>query len=326
VDPRTPFLDLVEARLEAVLRVDPQADDAETERLVEAARGLCLAGGKRARPWLVGLLGGALGAPEDALVDLAVAAECIHAASLLHDDVVDEGTERRGRPTANARWGNLAAVLSGDLVLTVALAQLRRHPPALHHVAVDTVAAMTRATLREAGARSRIDLTPARWRQIAWGKTGALFGFCGAGAGLLAGDAEAADRLRLACGHLGVGFQLSDDLADLCGWTVGKAPGADLRNRNPTLPLLLAARDHPEVQAALLQAWAHDPVRPDDAARVAALVQATDAVPRTLEALAFEVAGAETALAPWTGHPEIGRVLVWARALVPEEDTPCVAR
>ncbi len=320
---RPPFLDRVDTRLEFVLRVDPAADDAETERLLEAARGLCLAGGKRARPWLAWLLGSALGAPEDGLLDLAVAAECIHAASLLHDDVVDEGTERRGIPTANARWGNLAAVLSGDLLLTVALSQLRRHPPTLHHAAVDTVAAMTRATLREAGARGRTDLPPARWRAIAWGKTGVLFGFCGTGAGLLAGDPSAAERLCLACGHLGVAFQIADDLADLCHRTDGKDPGADLRNRNPTLPVLLAAHDHPEVGEALRRAWARDPVDLAEAARVAARVRATDAVPRTLEALAEEVAAAEAALAPWVTRPEIARVLAWAHALVARGDSPC---
>lgn len=309
--------------MEALLRVDPAADDAETERLLDAARDLCLAGGKRARPWLAWLLGRALGATEEALLDLAVAAECIHAASLLHDDVVDEGTSRRGLPTANARWGNLAAVLSGDLLLTVALTQLRSHPPALHHAAVDTVAAMTRATLQEAGARGRTDLTPARWREIAWGKTGVLFGFCGTGAGILAGDAPSADRLGQACAHLGVAFQTADDLADLCGWTRGKAPGADLRNRNPTLPLLIAAHDHPPIREALRRAWARDPVDPEDAAHVAGLVRATDAVPRTLEALAAEVASAEAALAPWAAHPNVEQVLGWANSLVAEGEAPC---
>src|SRR4051812_46573391 len=70
--------------------------------LIEAARHLCLGAGKRARPLLVKIFGDTLGVPEERLVDAAVAAELIHAASLLHDDVVDAGMFRRGRPTANA--------------------------------------------------------------------------------------------------------------------------------------------------------------------------------------------------------------------------------
>src|SRR5947207_11516936 len=112
------FLADVERSLERSLEPE-HAAPGEPSVLRDAARRLSVASGaKRVRPRLCAFFGEAVGAPEEGLIDLAVAAELIHAGSLLHDDVVDEGTLRRGVPTANAAWGNLVAVLSGDLCLT----------------------------------------------------------------------------------------------------------------------------------------------------------------------------------------------------------------
>ena len=105
--------------------VQPQPDDT----LLLAARHLCLKAGKRARPMLMKIFGDTLGVPEVKLIDPAVAAELIHAASLLHDDVVDNGMFRRGKPTVNARWGNIVAVMSGDLLLSGALLRLSKFDP-----------------------------------------------------------------------------------------------------------------------------------------------------------------------------------------------------
>ena len=107
-------------------RVDKTAT---SQRLEEAARHLCLAdGAKRTRPRLVQLFAKAVDAPADVAIDVAVSAELIHAASLLHDDVIDEGSQRRGQPTANRVWGNLPAVLAGDLILSRAIQRLLRWP------------------------------------------------------------------------------------------------------------------------------------------------------------------------------------------------------
>src|SRR5262245_15381530 len=138
------FLDAVEQRIHAALHHDG-ADSASAEGLLlSAARHLCFSGGKRARPRLALYFGQAVGAPQRALVDVAVASEFIHAASLLHDDVVDEGMLRRGNPTVNARWGNTVAVLTGDLVLTLAFEQIKPYSKIIIAEAIELVAHMTR--------------------------------------------------------------------------------------------------------------------------------------------------------------------------------------
>lgn len=305
------FLDNVDRRLNEALTVG-EADRA-TEVLVEAARNLVLAGGKRARPWLVFTLGSVVDAPTEPLVDVAVAAELIHAASLLHDDVIDEGQERRGRPTANVLWGNLTAVLSGDLLLTVALQQLRAHPPALMHAAIDVIAVMTRASLLEAACRGQMDVAPEAWLSIAVGKTAELFGWCGYAAGQLAGDAEAADRFRAACRHLGVAFQLANDLDDIYGRTPGKDALADIQTGNASFPVLLALRDEP-ARAAIAAAWGA-PVGPEAATAIQEAVGRCGAAGATWDRIAEEIGAARTALEPWADHPAAAPVLAWADRL-----------
>src|SRR5512144_1649282 len=118
-------LELADFLSEVEQAMDEALQTSVGDTLMDAARHLCMGGGgKRARPMLVRLFGDAVGAPDEHLVDVAVAAELIHSASLLHDDVVDAGMFRRGRPTANARWGNVVAVMSGDLLLSGALLRL----------------------------------------------------------------------------------------------------------------------------------------------------------------------------------------------------------
>jgi heptaprenyl diphosphate synthase len=312
---RRAFLSRVEERLDRVVRVDPGVDDASTEELVSAARHLVQAGGKRARPWFTMLLGEAFGLSAGPLCDLAVCVELIHAASLLHDDVVDDGTRRRGRPTANAVWGNLTSVLSGDLLLTLALTELRQHPASLHHAAVDTVAAMTRATLREAAARGQVELSPERWFQIAEGKTGALFGLCGRGVGLLAERDDDAERLARAGNHLGLAFQVADDLDDLLGRGVGKDPFADLRNRNPNVAVAMAVETSSALRRKLASAWDDPDTGTDEFARLGRNMLGTGVAERAWEVIGEHVSAAERELEPWHREPSIALVCAWARRM-----------
>src|SRR3954471_23342146 len=107
------FLAQVETALEGSLK-ESSGDAFGSGLLMEPSRHLGLGGGgKRARPMLVRLFGEAVGVPEEPLVKMGVASELIHSASLLHDDVVDAGMFRRGRPTVNARYGNVVAVMAG---------------------------------------------------------------------------------------------------------------------------------------------------------------------------------------------------------------------
>ena len=210
-----PLPERVEARLRAAIPLSPYGDPSQ-DLVAAASAHLCFApGAKRFRPLVVERLGHLFDVRGEALESVAVAAELIHASSLLHDDVVDRSDERRGRPTANRRWGNAAAVLAGDWLLTRAFAALEQLPVALTHSAMSTVARMSASAIIEVEARGKV-LNYDRWRRMAEGKTGVLFSWAGASLVRLGGGDEteataAAERFGLS---LGVAFQLGDDLRD----------------------------------------------------------------------------------------------------------------
>jgi geranylgeranyl pyrophosphate synthase len=232
--------------------------------LERAARQLLLSSrAKRARALLCAAVGRHLGADLAAVVDCAAAIELVHGASLLHDDVVDEADVRRGEPTARAMGGNAFAVLCGDLVLARALALLSPHGPATLDATIAVVDEMTRAALVEIEDRGRTDVPIARWTAMATGKTGALFGLCARLPALLVRgddgavatdgpvDDDRANRLERAMRSFGLAFQIVDDIIDLQGSDPGKARGQDVRERNPSLPILAAVAREPALGAAL---------------------------------------------------------------------------
>ncbi len=323
------FLARVEKRLATALGSKlpaPARGTPSSAILDEAAAWLCLGGGgKRARPALCFLLGEAVELSPAARLDLGAAAELVHAASLLHDDVVDEGTTRRGRPTVNARWGNAVAVLAGDLLLTAALSQLRRHPAPLTAETIELVAQMTRAAMEEVEARGRVDQPVRRWRGVAEGKTGLLFAWCGRSAARLAGDEDAAARFDRAGRRLGVAFQLADDLLDLEG-AAGKDRFADVRSRTPSHPILVAAGKDARLRDRLARAWARGEPSREEAESLGCAVLATGAAGVTRARLAGELAAAEEALGPLRDRPGVVEVLSWARALGAAPENPRALR
>ena len=202
------------------------------------------AGGKRMRPLLVLLSAKALGSIEDAHIRFAAVVEFIHTATLLHDDVVDLSTLRRGMPTANAAFGNAPSVLVGDFIYTrafqlmVGLANL----PLLAHMAetTNTIAAGEVMQLVHAGDP---DTQAEQYQEIIRRKTAALFAAACHGAALLHNaEAAKADALHDYGMHLGIAFQLADDLLDYAGDPdeTGKNIGDDLNEGKITLPLLHA--------------------------------------------------------------------------------------
>ena len=202
---------------------------------------LLQAGGKRLRPLLTLLsCQAAGGVPEDA-VGLAGAVEVIHLASLVHDDVIDEAQERRGRPSARNRWGNRASILVGDLLIAEVFRRLADElgREALGALA-NAVVAMCQAELG--------DSEPGAWpTEEAYldhihGKTAALMGAaCEVGA-RAAGNGEALEALRDYGLRLGLAFQICDDLLDLYGdpARLGKPIWQDLAVGNWTLPVIAA--------------------------------------------------------------------------------------
>ncbi len=309
------FLGMVEQRIGAALVDGDAGPGVKGDTLMEAARHLILGGGKRARPMLVRLFGDAVGVPAERLVECGVAAELIHSASLLHDDVVDAGMFRRGRPTVNARWGNIVAVMSGDLILSSTLLRLVSLDARLAESALAVVSEMTRAAIAEVEARGVMDLSMAQLLYIAEGKTGSLFGWCGKAAALLANNPEAVQRFDGFGRHLGVAFQIADDIRDILGTDVGKPQYADLHSRTPSMPMLLALAKDEGLRRKLRDAWAFSSISPERAQELGAGIIATGAVDQSLERLIVEIAAALDRLGPFSNTAGGKELVGWAHKL-----------
>ncbi|HEY6878826.1 MAG TPA: polyprenyl synthetase family protein [Polyangiales bacterium] len=224
--------------------------------LDQASAHLLAAGGKRVRPTSCLLMTAACGGDPRKAVPIAAAAELIHSATLLHDDVIDEGEERRNRPASRVLWGNLVSVLSGDLLLIRALSMVESAgvPGAMEDL-LSTLDRLIGGEVAQLHARDRDDLGRAGYLAIVGGKTASLFGFaCRSGARQARRDEliEPAGRFGE---QVGVAFQVIDDVLDLAGdpREVGKRLGADLAEGKTTLPLAIALeRDESGELAQLL--------------------------------------------------------------------------
>lgn len=200
------------------------------------------AGGKRLRPLLALLSGGLSGNISQQHINFAASIEFIHTATLLHDDVVDLSTLRRGRPTANAEWGNAPSVLVGDFLYTRAFQLLVSlgNPSAMELMANTTniIAEGEVLQLTKAGDPSTSE---ADYYDVIKSKTAVLFAAACAGSGKLS-DLEQAhiDQLYNYGLHVGIAFQLIDDALDYEGdpEEMGKNVGDDLSEGKPTLPLI----------------------------------------------------------------------------------------
>ena len=211
-----------------------------------ASRHLLEAGGKRVRPMACLLMTTACGGDPRRALQIAAAAELIHTATLLHDDVIDEGEERRSRPATRVLWGNLVSVLSGDLLLTRALQLVESaQVPGTMQDMLTTLDRLVCGEIAQLAARGRVDLGTAGYFDIVRGKTASLFGFaCRSGARVARRD----DLIELAGDfgeRIGLAFQIVDDVLDLSGDAaeVGKKLGADLAEGKTTLPLALALEE-----------------------------------------------------------------------------------
>lgn len=214
--------------------------------------------GKRIRPLCVMLSARLGGRPFDPVVrDLGVAAELVHAATLLHDDVIDLGTERRGAPTSRLIYGNTASVLAGDFLLIEALERVRRSgfPDALARL-LQAIQRMVAAEALQLARRGTFAPDRRTYLDIALGKTAALFEWAmGAGATAAGLDTEAIAAVTRAGAQLGVAFQIVDDVLDLEGdpAVTGKAVLTDLREGKPTWPVIEAVEADPVLAADLEQ-------------------------------------------------------------------------
>jgi octaprenyl-diphosphate synthase len=228
--------------------------------------------GKRVRPICVYLAArcGEAPAPAALVRPLAVAAELVHAATLLHDDVIDQGMERRGAPAARVVYGNAASVLGGDHLLIEALDRVRRvdHPGLLADL-LGVIGEMVAGEALQLERRGRFEPDPDVYNRVLAGKTAALFRWSmRAGATIAGMPARQVEALAVAGESLGMAFQLVDDALDLAGdpATLGKDGLLDLREGKLTWPLIVACERDAGLHT-LLATIAGDPTLLDDPLR-----------------------------------------------------------
>lgn len=212
-------------------------------RIPEVTAHLVEAGGKRLRPMLTLATAKMCGYDGPYHVHLAATVEFIHTATLLHDDVVDESAQRRGRPTANLLWDNTSSVLVGDYLFARSF-QLMTETGSLEVLRILSNAAATIAegeVLQLTAARD-LGTTEDIYLKVVRGKTAALFSAAMEVGGVIAGkDAEMVQALFDYGDALGIGFQIVDDLLDYAGTdATGKNIGDDFRERKLTLPVIKA--------------------------------------------------------------------------------------
>jgi heptaprenyl diphosphate synthase len=295
----------VRGGLDAVERALQQAVRAEDEFVADVASHLMEAGGKRFRP-LVTLLASHFGDPSRSeIVPAAVVCELTHLATLYHDDVMDEAPVRRGVPTANARWDNTVAILTGDFLFSRAsniLADLGTHAVRLQ---AQTFERLVSGQIRETvGPRNGADPTE-HYLAVLADKTGSLiataaeFGAYYAGAG-----PEVVESLRVFGAQIGIAFQLSDDILDIASESVesGKTPGTDLREGVATLPVLYALRGTDAASARLRELVSRPVVDDAEHAEALALLRLSPAIDEARSTLRGY---ADTARAMLTALPDV---------------------
>lgn len=250
------------------------------------------AGGKRLRPLLVLLTANALGYQGKQHLELAAIIEFIHTATLLHDDVVDMSNLRRGRPTANAQWGNAPSVLVGDFLYSRAFQMM------VHIGSMDVMAILSNTTnvIAEGEVQQLVNakdpkVTEQNYFQVIDKKTAILFAAACEVAAVIA-NASSTQRksLHRYGSHIGIAFQLMDDALDYTGdaATLGKNVGDDLAEGKPTLPLIHAMRTGTSAQSELVASA----IRNGDASllpQILEIVQATGGMTYTLDCAKTEV-------------------------------------
>jgi octaprenyl-diphosphate synthase len=202
------------------------------------------AGGKRLRPSLLLLSSRLIGDGGESAIRMGAVVEMIHAATLVHDDVIDAAQTRRGRPSTNVQWGNHTCVLAGDwLYMQAFQIALRERNFHVLDLLIGLTQMMVEGELLQLERIGRIDVTEADCMELVDRKTACLFSVCAKLGALVAGaDSQTEEKLGEYAWNLGMAFQLVDDVLDFTARekTLGKPVGGDLREGKVTLPLVYA--------------------------------------------------------------------------------------
>ncbi len=285
-------------------------------------------GGKALRPSLALLSAGAVGAPAEVGMPGAVAVELIHNFSLIHDDLLDGDLERRHRRTVWAIWGAATAILTGDALVALAHEVLleagSRTRDRAGRLLAATTRELTRGQVLDLAFETRADVTLTECLDMTAAKTGSLLAASASIGALLAGaDDATVGALAAFGGHVGMAFQLVDDVLGVWGdpAVTGKSVHSDLRSRKKSLPVTWTlSRDG---YADSLRAFLADPAEPDDRAllRTAELLDAAGARSWALAEAARRMELAEQTLSTVDLHPEARTDMIALAAYVVERDS-----
>ena len=242
------------ARVNTVIQTKLASDVALINQLSQYIIG---AGGKRFRPMVLMLAAKALGGKSPWAAQMAAVVELIHTATLLHDDVVDESTLRRGRDTANALFGNAASVLTGDFLYSRAFEMMVEvQEPRVMAILAQATNRIAEGEVLQLMNMGDAEVSEERYVDVIIRKTATLFAAATQLAAVLEGQPEEMEAALTAYGlHLGTAFQLIDDVLDYTGDEAhtGKHVGDDLAEGKPTLPLIIAMQRGDEATVALIR-------------------------------------------------------------------------
>jgi heptaprenyl diphosphate synthase len=255
-----PVLDTdLEARLRArMLEVEERLVRevrSEAAFITEAARHLLHAGGKRFRPLLTLLAAETGDASRDGVITAACVVELTHLASLYHDDVMDEADLRRGAESANSRWDNHVAILTGDFLFSKSSELTATLGADAVRIQAETFTRLVEGQILETVKPQAGEDPLAHYLRVVAGKTGSLIATSARYGARFAGATREVEEALTGYGDaVGTAFQLSDDILDIASESTvsGKTPGTDLREGVPTLPVLLARRSTDPADERLL--------------------------------------------------------------------------
>ncbi len=252
-----PFLELVKTDFEAVNSLIIEQLHSDVGLVENIGHYIVESGGKRLRPVLVLLTARALGYRDNSHIELAAIIEFIHTATLLHDDVVDLSSLRRGRPTANAKWGNAPSVLVGDFLYSRSFQMMVKVGNMdIMSVLSNTTNIISEGEVQQLANAKNPAVTEQNYLNVIYKKTAALFEAACEIASIISNDNDTErDAAKQFGHHLGLAFQLIDDALDYSGSSedLGKNVGDDLAEGKPTLPLIHAMSVCNSTEKALVE-------------------------------------------------------------------------
>src|SRR5215470_4814348 len=251
------IFDLIQEELEQVERKITLESVASVDAVTAIGQYLQSSGGKRLRPSLLLLSAKLAGNAGATAIQLGAVVEMIHAATLVHDDVIDAAQTRRGRPSTNIKWGNHTCVLAGDwLYMQAFQIALRERNFQILDLLISLTQMMVEGELLQLERIGKIDITEADCMELVDRKTACLFSVCARlGAVSVQANPEVHEKLGEYAWNLGMAFQLVDDVLDFTSRekTLGKPVGGDLREGKVTLPLVYALEQATPAERELVE-------------------------------------------------------------------------